>query len=143
MERLIGRPRSSNPKNIRYSIRLDADTEAQLQDYCEKMSLTRGEAIRLGIRRLSISLERRLPHMKIYDMRDAQRGPRYIKKFSLETERHAQYCEAKFLMNVREILFSADLYHQGNVLYLDTPIKEATVKIGRFLRESIEACEDI
>ena len=32
----IGRPKVENPKNIRYSIRLDAQTEAKLKKYCEE-----------------------------------------------------------------------------------------------------------
>lgn len=45
----VGRPKSENPKQSRFSIRLDADTEKRLQLYCEKHSITKGEAIRQGI----------------------------------------------------------------------------------------------
>ena len=45
----IGRPRAEKPKDIRYSIRLDAETESRLQSYCEATNLTKGEAIRRGI----------------------------------------------------------------------------------------------
>ncbi|ANR70111.1 CopG family transcriptional regulator [Selenomonas sp. oral taxon 126] len=45
----IGRPKADNPKDIRYSVRLDADTESRLQAYCEKVNITKGEAIRRGI----------------------------------------------------------------------------------------------
>lgn len=99
--------------------------------------------MRLGIKLLLSLKKERLEHMKIYDIQDLRRGPRHIKAFTLETERHAQYCEAKFLMIVREMLFSADLYHRDNVLCLDTPQQEATARIGEFLHVSIEACEDI
>ena len=44
-----GRPKVDNPKSINYSIRLDAETEQKLQAYCEKHSITKGEAIRIGI----------------------------------------------------------------------------------------------
>lgn len=44
-----GRPKADNPKTIKYSIRLDAETEAKLQEYCEKHDITKGEAIRQGI----------------------------------------------------------------------------------------------
>lgn len=44
-----GRPKAENPKDIRYSIRLDAETESRLQEYCEKHGITKGEAIRQGI----------------------------------------------------------------------------------------------
>ena len=40
------------PKVIRYSIRLDEQTETKLQNYCNKNSITKGEAIRRGIQML-------------------------------------------------------------------------------------------
>lgn len=44
-----GRPKTENPKDIRYSIRLDSETEKELKKYCEKNGITKGEAIRNGI----------------------------------------------------------------------------------------------
>lgn len=44
-----GRPKSENPKDIRYSIRLDAETEERLVKYCAENNITKGEAIRNGI----------------------------------------------------------------------------------------------
>ena len=44
-----GRPKSENPKEIRYSIRLDIETEERLKKYCELNNMTKGEAIRQGI----------------------------------------------------------------------------------------------
>lgn len=44
-----GRPKSVNPKSVKYSIRLDEETEAALKEYCTKNSITRGEAVRRGI----------------------------------------------------------------------------------------------
>lgn len=44
-----GRPKVDNPKDIRYSIRLDLKTEEKLQEYCIKHNITKGEAIRKGI----------------------------------------------------------------------------------------------
>ena len=44
-----GRPKVEKPKEIRYSIRLDMETEERLKEYCEKNGLTKGEAIRRGI----------------------------------------------------------------------------------------------
>lgn len=44
-----GRPKADNPKDIRYSIRLDVETEEQLKQYCEKYGISKGEAIRQGI----------------------------------------------------------------------------------------------
>lgn len=47
-----GRPKVQNPKNIRYSVCLDAKTEEKLGEYCEKHQITKGEAIRKGIEML-------------------------------------------------------------------------------------------
>lgn len=47
-----GRPKAENPKDVRYSIRLDAETEKKLQEYCKKYEITKGEAIRQGIHML-------------------------------------------------------------------------------------------
>ena len=44
-----GRPKVEKPKDIRYSIRLDLETEQLLVKYCEKHNITKGEAIRQGI----------------------------------------------------------------------------------------------
>lgn len=44
-----GRPKADNPKQVRYSIRLDCETESKLKEYCEKHNLTRGKAVRLAI----------------------------------------------------------------------------------------------
>lgn len=44
-----GRPKAEKPKEIRYSIRLDMETEERLKEYCEKNGITKGEAVRRGI----------------------------------------------------------------------------------------------
>lgn len=44
-----GRPKVENPNNIRTGVRLDAETMKQLEAYCEKHGITKGEAIRKGI----------------------------------------------------------------------------------------------
>jgi len=44
-----GRPKAEKPKDIRYSVRLDEETETRLQHYCEVHNITKGEAIRQGI----------------------------------------------------------------------------------------------
>ena len=49
-----GRPKAANPKDIRYSIRLDAETEKHLVNYCIKHKITKGEAIRKGIHLLLV-----------------------------------------------------------------------------------------
>lgn len=45
----VGRPKVSKPKDIKYSIRLDIDTEEKLKSYCIENGITKGEAIRQGI----------------------------------------------------------------------------------------------
>lgn len=47
-----GRPKAEKPKDIRYSIRLDAETEEQLMQYCTEQGISKGEAIRRGIKLL-------------------------------------------------------------------------------------------
>lgn len=44
-----GRPKVNEPKDIRFSIRIDDDTNRKLDDYCEKNEITKAEAIRKGI----------------------------------------------------------------------------------------------
>lgn len=44
-----GRPKADNPKEIRFSIRLDVDTHKRLEVYCNNHNITKGEAVRQGI----------------------------------------------------------------------------------------------
>jgi len=44
-----GRPKAEKPKDIKYSIRLDADMEMKLNNYCKEHGVTKGEAIRQGV----------------------------------------------------------------------------------------------
>ena len=44
-----GRPKTDNPKDIRFSVRLDIETEKKLLKYCEENNISKGEAIRQGI----------------------------------------------------------------------------------------------
>jgi predicted DNA-binding protein len=44
-----GRPKSAKPKDVKYSIRLDDETEKRLKEYCVESGITKGEAIRRGI----------------------------------------------------------------------------------------------
>lgn len=44
-----GRPKSQNPHNIRYNIRLDQQTEDKLTDYCQRHNLRKTTAIRLAL----------------------------------------------------------------------------------------------
>lgn len=52
-----GRPKTDNPKSIRYSVRLDCETEKKLNEYCQVNKITKGEAIRQGIHLLLMSDE--------------------------------------------------------------------------------------
>ena len=45
----VGRPKAEKPKDSRFSIRLDAETERKLEEYCREHSISKGEAIRRGI----------------------------------------------------------------------------------------------
>ena len=44
-----GRPKTDNSINIRTSVRLDAETDRKLIEYCNRHSMTKGEAIRKGV----------------------------------------------------------------------------------------------
>lgn len=44
-----GRPKVDNPKQSRFSIRLDKEREDKLYKYCQEQNITKGEAIRQGI----------------------------------------------------------------------------------------------
>lgn len=47
-----GRPKLENPNNKRFSVCVDAKTLKQLEDYCLKHGITKGEAVRHGIQLL-------------------------------------------------------------------------------------------
>ena len=47
-----GRPKAIKPKSVRFSIRLDEETEARLIAYCNMHGITKGEAVRRGILKL-------------------------------------------------------------------------------------------
>lgn len=51
-KRKMGRPKSDNPKSVEYGVRFDVGTEKELRAYCEKHNLSKGEAIRRGVRLL-------------------------------------------------------------------------------------------
>ena len=44
-----GRPKAEKPLSVKYSIRLDMETEERLKVLCEKYGITRGAAIRKAI----------------------------------------------------------------------------------------------
>lgn len=45
----MGRPKADKPKEIKYSIRTDAETERRLEAYCIAHGISKGEAYRKGI----------------------------------------------------------------------------------------------
>lgn len=47
-----GRPKSDNPKDIRFSVRMDAEMFNELKRMCERESITVAEAIRLAVKQL-------------------------------------------------------------------------------------------
>lgn len=44
-----GRPKVDEPKDIRFSIRINNDIDKKLDAYCEQNGITKAEAIRQGI----------------------------------------------------------------------------------------------
>jgi hypothetical protein len=54
----MGRPKVDNPKDVRYSIRLDADTEQRLEAYCVRRNVTKGAAIREALELLLLRDEK-------------------------------------------------------------------------------------
>lgn len=51
MEKKMGRPTDA-PKSERVSVRLDSECSAILSEYCSSKRVSKGEAIRSGIRKL-------------------------------------------------------------------------------------------
>ena len=49
VKKRAGRPRVLKPKSVKYSIRLDEDTEGRLVRYCKREGISRGEAVRRGV----------------------------------------------------------------------------------------------
>ena len=47
-----GRPPSENQKNVEVKARLDEQTARRLLAYCEKLGITRTDALREGIKRI-------------------------------------------------------------------------------------------
>lgn len=45
----MGRPKAENPKTVKFSIRLDTETNAALENYCKAHNLSKGEALRRGL----------------------------------------------------------------------------------------------
>lgn len=48
----MGRPKADKPKEIKYSVRTDAETERRLAAYCIAHGISKGEAYRKGINML-------------------------------------------------------------------------------------------
>lgn len=44
-----GRPKAEEPKDIRFSIRIDKETDKKLDEYCKANDITKAQAIRKGI----------------------------------------------------------------------------------------------
>ena len=42
----MGRPKTNNPKNIRFSVNFDKSTEIKVKEYCTKNKISKGEFIR-------------------------------------------------------------------------------------------------
>ncbi len=50
-----GRPKVDNPKDVRFSIRLDRSIYDKLEEYCEQNGLRKSEVIRKAIEDLIMS----------------------------------------------------------------------------------------
>ena len=46
----MGRPKTENPKNVRFSILLDKEMDIEFQKYCEEKGIAKAEAVRRAIR---------------------------------------------------------------------------------------------
>ncbi len=44
-----GRPKVDAPKDVRFSIRIDEETNKMLDEYCQRKNVSKAEAIRAGI----------------------------------------------------------------------------------------------
>lgn len=53
MEKKVGRPKGDNNKEYNYTLRMDDYTKARLEEYCEKMQVTKSEALRNAIEMLA------------------------------------------------------------------------------------------
>lgn len=51
----MGRPKSTNPKDIDVKVRFDKETNEKLLKYCEEHNITRAEAIRQGVHLLLVN----------------------------------------------------------------------------------------
>lgn len=58
----MGRPKVDNPKQIKFSIRLDAETHDKLMKYADNNNITKTEAIRKGIETLLDSSKKNNDH---------------------------------------------------------------------------------
>ena len=47
-----GRPKAEHPVNIRFSVCLDDEMTEQLETYCRENGVTKGEAVRQGLKLL-------------------------------------------------------------------------------------------
>ena len=53
-----GRPKAEKPLSVKYSIRLDEETEQRLETLCAKYDISKGKAIRAAIEMMLDSDER-------------------------------------------------------------------------------------
>lgn len=53
-----GRPKSTNPKNERITVRLDSETSQTLNFYCKQEQVEKAEAIRRGISKLKADIKK-------------------------------------------------------------------------------------
>lgn len=52
-----GRP-TDNPKNIKITVRLDAEAAVIMEQYCTQEGIEKGEAVRRGIKKLKADIKK-------------------------------------------------------------------------------------
>lgn len=48
-QKIVGRPKSENPVNVRFTVCLDKETSGKLDDYCAAENVTKSVAVRRGL----------------------------------------------------------------------------------------------
>lgn len=64
-------------------------------------------------------------------------GKRYLCDYDTSSSDIAKYIAAKYLLPIREALFSADIYAKGYTVTIDTPIENATISLANQINEHL------
>lgn len=52
MNAKMGRPRTSNPNEKNLTVRINAELDSRLQEYCSQNNVSKGEVVRKGIEKV-------------------------------------------------------------------------------------------